>query len=182
MLLTRARAGDAGAFAALVHRYAPVLHAAATEAGADDLDAAVTTALRRAMRRLEAAEPADLASWFVGLLPAPRRGQDIAVPDEEHVAPLPDPQVDAIWAALAPRWPTGRRPVRVPRWVGQVALVLVLVALSVALPILLLTSQEVDNGQPEPLAEVIAEPLEEDDLGDPDTPDGDEQDGADGDG
>ncbi|MFP4150006.1 MAG: DUF433 domain-containing protein, partial [Nitriliruptoraceae bacterium] len=98
---------------------------------------------------------------------------------EEQVAPLPGPQVDAIWAALAPRWPTGRRPVRVPRWVGQVALVLVLVLLSVALPILLLTSEEVDNGQPEPLAEVIAEPLEEDDL---DAADGEDPDGADGDG
>lgn len=161
--LARARAGDPSGYAALVHRYAPVLHAAARTAGREDPDAAVVAALTRSMRRLDAADPDDLGSWLVSLLePRRARSEPVAVPDPDEVAPLPTADVDAIWAALAPRWPTGRRPVRVPRWVGHVALLVVLVALSVAIPMLLLTTADDDQG-PAPLAEVVAEPLEEDD-------------------
>lgn len=163
-LLARARAGDPSGFAALVHRYAAVLHAAARSAGHDDADAAVVAALTRAMRRLDAAEADDLAAFLVGLLaPRGRRSEPLAVPDLDDVAPLPTADVDAIWAALAPRWPTGRRPVQVPRWVGAVALVIVLLVLSVAIPALLLVTADDEQG-PAPLAEVVAEPLEEDDL------------------
>jgi hypothetical protein len=163
-LLARARAGDPSGFAALVHRYAPMLHAAAHSAGHDDPDAAVVAALTRAMRRLDVADAADLAGFLVGLLELPRaRTDEVTVPDPDEVAPLPTAEVDAIWAALAPRWPKGRRPVRLPRWVGHVALVAVLLVLSVAIPVLLLATADDAEQGPAPLAEVIAEPLEEDD-------------------
>ncbi len=174
-LLARARAGDPSGFAALVHRHAPLLHAAALEQGADDPADALVAALTRAMRRLDDADPDAVGAWLVGLL-QPRRGRSgtVAVPDAGRVAPLPGAEIDVIWATLAPRWPRGRRPVRVPRWVGAAALLAVLVALSVAVPALLLvTADEGDRG-PAPLAEVVAEPLEEDPVpadGGPSPPD-----------
>jgi len=162
-LLDRARSGDPSGFAALVHRYAPLLHAGAVDAGVEDPDAGVVAALTRAMRRLDDADPDAMGAWLVGLLQPPRaRSEAVPVPDASRVAPLPGAEVDAIWSTLAPRWPRGRRPVRVPRWVGAVALLAVLVGLSVAVPALLLVTADDGDGSPAPLAEVVAEPLEED--------------------
>lgn len=164
-LLARARVGDAGAFAVLVHRYAPTVHAAARARGEPDPDAVVVATFRRAMRRLERAPADDVAGWLVRL-PAPRRHEDGAadLPDADTVTPLPDRAVDAIWAELAPRWPSGRRPVRLPRWVGQVALVALLLVLSVAVPYLLLVTTTEEPEQPGQIAEVVAEPVEDDDA------------------
>jgi hypothetical protein len=175
-LLSRARSGDVGAFAALVHRHAPRVHVVAREAGTDTPDEVTARTFIRAMRRLDQAPPDDVAGWLLGLQqPRRRRGHEAAVPaDEDAVATDADPAVlpqrtlDAIWAELAPRWPSGRRPVRLPRWVAQVALVALLLVLSVAIPYLLLVATAEQGDTPEPLAEVVAEPLEGDDW--PDDP------------
>jgi hypothetical protein len=164
-LLARAQVGDVGAFAALVHRYAPTVHAAARARGEADPDAVVVTTLRRAMRQLDRAPADDVAGWLVGLsVPRRRRDDTVELPDADTVSPLTDRTVDGIWAALAPRWPSGRRPVGLPRWVGQVALVALLLVLSVAVPYVLLVTAAEESEDPGPIAEVIAEPVEDDDV------------------
>ncbi|MFU8840552.1 MAG: hypothetical protein ACNA8R_07490 [Nitriliruptoraceae bacterium] len=175
-LLARARAGDVGAFAGLVHRHAPRVHAAARGAGEEAPDAVTTRTFVRAMRRLDEAPPDDLAGWLLDLQP-PHRGRepgsgapdDRIVPADEEPEALPQGTLDAIWTELAARWPSGRRPVRLPRWVAHVALVALLLGLSVAIPYLLLVTAAEQNDTAPPLADVVAEPLEEDDWpADPD--------------
>ena len=182
-LLARAREGDAAAFAVLVHRHAATLHAAATatsgaadptsDAATDATDAtdaagglgdrtsALTTVRRtflRAMRRLDRADPADVEGWLLELQRTPL-DEDAAA----HAAPLANADLDELWRELAPCWPRGLRRRRLPRWVAQVALVLVLLALAVAVPYALLITavEEADNG-PEPIAEVVAVPVDDD--------------------
>lgn len=160
-LLTRAGAGDSAAFAVLVHRHAAALHAAATASGSADPEAGVVTTLSRAMRRLDEAPTDDVRGWLLELQRT-RRGSSGEEPAEDEVPPLREQVLDRIWAELAPRWPRGRRPVRVPRWVGHIALVALLLVLSVAVPYLLLVTAADSDAGPAPLAEVVAEPLEAD--------------------
>lgn len=158
-LLARARNGEAAAFAVLVHRHAPRLHALASATGADDPDAVVVTTFARAMRRLEQAPAEDLAGWLAGL----QAGRGDPAPEPAEIPPLPDQAVDALWSTLAPRWPSGRRRVRPPRWFGQAIVVVLLLVLSVAVPYLLLVTAADRSEGPAPLTEIVAEPLEEDD-------------------
>lgn len=179
-LLTRAREGDAPAFAALVHRHGATLHAAAiaasgpasgaadtasgtADAAGDPSDgaAALATVRRtflRAMRRLDRADPADVEGWLLEVQRTPL-DEDAAA----RAAPLASAELDELWRELAPCWPRGRRRRRLPRWVAQVALVLVLLALAVAVPYALLVTavDETDHG-PDPIAEVVAVPIADD--------------------
>lgn len=179
-LVERAAQGEVGAFAVLVHRHAAELHARA-----GDMDA-VRRAFQRAMRRLDRADTADVVSWLAGLLPRAHRGGD-ASPGGAPL--LPDREIDALWAELAPRWPRGRRPLRFPRWVRRVALVLFLLALAVTVPYLVLITAGGQDPPPEPVAEVEGVPLDDDafdltfeDAPDaPDAPDDDTDDDTDDD-
>ena len=190
-LLARARAGDAPAFAVLVHRHAATLHAAAVASSraasgassgaadapsdtasstADAADptgdpgdgaAALATVRRtflRAMRRLDRADPADVEGWLLEVQGTPL-DEDAAA----RAAPLASAELDELWRQLAPCWPRGRRRRRLPRWVPRVALVLGLLVLAVAVPYALLVTavEEVDDG-PEPIAEVVAVPIADD--------------------
>lgn len=190
-LLVRAQQGEVGAFAALVHRYAPLL-----QARTDDRDA-VRRAFQRAMRRLDDAEVDDLAGWLLSLLPRAHRSDDAAAPGQAappaagdttdqgaipadatggggttdtprsrataaDVPPLPAREIDALWAELAVRWPRGRRPLRLPRWVGQVALVAVLMVLAVLIPIAVLTTAGGPDPEPAPVGEVEGVPVDDD--------------------
>ncbi len=159
-LIARAQQGEVGAFAILVHR-----HAATLCARAGDMDA-VEQAFQRAMRRLHTADTADVEAWLLRQLPRAHRPTDgdtrSADPEAVPAAPLATHELDALWAALAPRWPRGRKPLRVPRWVGRLTLVLVLLALAVAIPYVLLTTADGDEPAPDPLAEVEGVPLDDD--------------------
>ncbi len=156
-LVARAHRGEVGAFAVLVHRHAAHLHALA-----GDMDG-VLRAFRRAMRRLDRADAEDVAGWLASLLPRGQRpGDDEDDTATGHAPPLPASEVDALWAQLAPLWPRGRRRVRVPRWVGRLTLVLFLLALSVAIPYLVLTTSEDREPAPSPVAEVEGVPLDDD--------------------
>ena len=211
-LLVRAQQGEVGAFAALVHRYAPLL-----QARTDDRDA-VRRAFQRAMRRLDDAEVDDLAGWLLSLLPRAHRSDDAAAPGQAappaagditdqgatpaapgqaappaagdttdqgatpadatggggttdtprsrataaDVPPLPAREIDALWGELAVRWPRGRRPLRLPRWVGQVALVAVLMVLAVLIPIAVLTTAGGPDPEPAPVGEVEGVPVDDD--------------------
>ena len=169
-LLARAQQGEVGAFAALVHRYAPLLQAR-TEGDQD----AVRRAFQRAMRRLDDAEVDDLAGWLLSLLPRAHRGGGAAAPDQiegdatdqgsdtaADVPPLPAREIDALWAELAVRWPRGRRPLRLPRWIGQVALVLMLMVLAVLIPIAVLTTAGGEDPEPATVGEVEGVPVDDD--------------------
>ena len=147
-LLRRARAGVAPAFAVLVHRYAALLHAAASPegGGAAHLDTVRRTFLR-AMRRLDAADDTALGTWLLDL-----QGTPLSDDDADRAAPLATAELDQLWGELAPCWPRGRRPRRPPRWLGQVAIVLLLLALSVAVPYaLLVTAADEEDDPPAPV-------------------------------
>lgn len=157
-LVARAARGEVGAFAILVHR-----HAAGIYAHTGDM-ALVQRAFQRAMRRLDHADTDDVPGWLRSLVPA-RRGAGRS-PDAGGVhgsTPLlATHELDALWAVLAVRWPQGRRRLRLPRWVGQVALVLFLLVLAVTLPYLVLTTAGEGDGRPEPVGEVEGVRLDDD--------------------
>ena len=160
-LLRRARAGVAPAFAVLVHRYAALLHAAASPegGGAAHLNTVRRTFLR-AMRRLDAADDTALGTWLLDL-----QGTPLSDDDADRAAPLATAELDQLWGELAPCWPRGRRPRRPPRWLGQVAIVLLLLALSVAVPYaLLVTAADEEDDPPAPVEEVVAVPIEDDEF------------------
>jgi hypothetical protein len=173
-LLRQAQAGAASAFAILVHRYAALLHAAASngsdsEAGdppearggrdAVALDTVRRTFLR-AMRRLDAADGTGLGSWLLDL-----QGTPLSTAAAERAAPLTTAELDRLWGELAPCWPRGRRPRRPPRWLGHVAIVVLLLALSVTVPYaLLVTAAEEEAEAPVPVEEVVGVPIENDEY------------------
>lgn len=178
-LLRHARAGTAPAFAVLVVRYAPLLHQAAAEATgtrapqADEAPggatpepgdptalATVRTTFLRAMRRLDRADDGAVGSWLLEL-----QGTPLEAPDTARAAPLATADLDRLWGELAPCWPRGRRPRRPPRWLGHVAIVLLLLVLSVAVPYaLLVTAEDDEEDTPDPVEEVVAVPIQDDEF------------------
>jgi len=157
-LLARAREGDAPAFAVLVHRHAATLRAAAAATSGAAAVATVRRTFLRAMRRLDRADPADVEGWLLRLQGTPLDEEAAA-----RAAPLANAELDELWRELAPCWPRGRRRRRLPRWVAQVSLVLVLLALAVAVPYaLLVTAVETVEQGPDPIAEVVAVPIADD--------------------
>ena len=189
-LLASARAGDATSFAVLFHRHAAAIHAAALAVLGDDgrgpdpaatagelpeLDPMVVDTFITAMRRLDEVGDQDVLSWLLQLEVDPprrrrRRAAEEAGPTAAEraaatAAPLPDRTIDAGWRELATYWPRGRQPRQVPRWVGQVALVASLLVLAVVVPYaLLVTAGDGTAEPPPPLAEVVAEPIEDDEF------------------
>ena len=163
-LLARARQGDATAFAVLLHRYGPAVHAVLAEpspdrgAQATDGAATATTGLTRtflaAMRQLDAADDQDIRRWLLRL----------ALDEEPGPEPLPAAVLDQVWTELATRWPTGRRPLRAPRWVGHVALLLILLALAAGVPYVVLVTASEGEEAPPPISEVVAESLDDEDA------------------
>ncbi len=171
-LLARARQGDATSFAVLLHRYGPAVHAVLVDPSqdgheqVDDEDATATAALTRtffaAMRQLGEADDQDVGRWLlrIALDEEPDPGRLARAQDPE---PLPDTVLDHVWHELAVRWPTGRRPLRTPRWVGHLALLMVLLALAAGVPYVVLVSASNDEDAPPPISEVVAEPLDDED-------------------
>jgi len=123
--------------------------------------AALTTVRRtflRAMRRLDRADPTDVEGWLLEV-----QGTPLDADAAARAAPLASAELDELWRELAPRWPRGRRKRRLPRWIAQVALVLVLLALAVAVPYaLLVTAVEEADPSPDPIAEVVGVPIVDD--------------------
>jgi hypothetical protein len=166
-LLGQAQAGAAPAFAILVHRYAALLHAAASDGSASKAggrDAAALDTVRRtflrAMRRLDAADGAALGSWLLEL-----QGTPLSTAEADRAAPLTTAELDRLWGELAPCWPRGRRHRHPPRWLGHVAIVVLLLALSVAVPYaLLVTAAEEEAEAPVPVEEVVGIPIENDEF------------------
>jgi len=132
--------------------------------GAASSDPAALDTVRRtflrAMRRLDRADGTALGRWLLDL-----QGTPLTDDDADHAAPLSTVELDRLWSELAPRWPRGRRPARPPRWVGQVAIVVVLLALSIAVPYaLLVTASEEAAELPVPTEEAVAVPIQDDEF------------------
>jgi len=191
-LLARARQGDATAFAVLLHRYGPAVHDVLTDpspdrdapavGGAATATAGLTRTFLAAMRQLDEADGQHIRRWLLRLALDEEPGPEPLARAQEP-EPLPAAVLDQVWAELATRWPTGRRPLRAPRWVGHVALLLILLALAAGVPYVVLVTASEGEEPPPPISEVVAEPLaDEDDAaladtgddGGPDTGDGTE--------
>jgi hypothetical protein len=148
-LLELAQAGWAPAFAVLVYRHGPAL----LTAFADEPDplGRVTDVFLRAMRHLPEQDPsAPVDAWLFALAGRP-------IP--EVVPPADGSSLDAVWHALAPRWPDGRH-VHRPRPVRRIlATVVGAVALGVAVPTIVLGMPANPSG--DEIVTVRAQPVEE---------------------
>ncbi len=152
-LLERARAGSAPAFAVLLHRHGPAVRAVV----ADDPDAtgAVIATFVRAMRQLPGSDDGDPRRRLVELA---RAEVDHPRAPEPTVAPDPD-ELDEIWAELDLRWPDGKVPRHLPRWVGRSASILALAALAVSVPYAVLTTGADGDDGPDELGSLVARPF-----------------------
>lgn len=146
-LIELAKAGWAPAFAVLVHRYAPLVHAARADAA--DPTGAVTQVFVQAMRELADRDPgAPVAPWLLGLAGAR------ATPPTPTA--LTDDELDAIWGELDRRWPDGRPPARPLPW-RRAAAVVGLAVLAGLVPAIVLGVD--GNGGVEEPTELRAVPL-----------------------
>ncbi|MEX2551244.1 MAG: hypothetical protein WD638_13555 [Nitriliruptoraceae bacterium] len=182
-LLARAREGDATAFAALLHRHGPAVHAALSEPATageqqgSEAWSAVTAEVSRtfleAIRRIEYADETDVQGWLLRLALGDDPTPD-ALARAQEPEPLPATVLDEVWDGLAARWPTGRRPLRLPRWVGRAALLVVLLGLAAGVPYVVLVTASDRDDTPPPISEVDAVPHEvEDDRANASTTDTD---------
>ncbi len=154
-LLERARAGSAPAFAVLLHRHGPAVRAVV----ADDPDAtgAVIATFVRAMRQLPGSADGDPRRQLIELA---RTEVDHPRAPEPTVALDPD-ELDGIWAELDLRWPNGRVPRHLPRWVGWSASILALAALAVTVPYAVLALGAGGDDGPDELESLVARPFTE---------------------
>lgn len=147
-LVELARAGVAGAFGVLVHRYGPLVLRLAD----DDPDPVGATAavFVRAMRELRPAPIVDVEDWLLGIateeLDVPSGHADAARAEHGTATPpadtataveitaVLDPRLDDVWSELSRRWPDGRRARHVPSWVIWTLTGIILIALAVLLP------------------------------------------------
>lgn len=156
-LVRLAQNGESRAFAVLLYRHGPAVRAC-VDADRDPTGAVIATFVA-AMRRLRHLPPDDpVRPWLLQLAAKRTRRPNLEMADD--VPPLDADVADEIWAELDLRWPGGRVPRSVPRWVGWAALLVVLVSLAVVVPYLLLT---VETGPDEDveLVELVARPFDE---------------------
>jgi hypothetical protein len=149
-LVKLAKAGWSPAFAVLVHRHAPIVHAALTDRS--DPLSATTSVFVHAMRELRQRAPeAPIAPWLLELIdrPPPQR------PSE-----LTDEELDAMWHELHRRWPDGERPASTWPW-RRLALVAGLVVVAAGVPALVLG---IDAPDEEADVELRAVPVTDEDL------------------
>lgn len=157
-LVQRAQNGEQRAFAMLLHRHGPAVRAT-VHADRDPAGATIATFVT-AMRALHK-QPSDapVRPWLRTLAQKHTRRPDL----EQAADPPPiDPdELDEIWAEVDLRWPNGRVPRSIPRWVGWAATLVVLVSLAVLIPYLALTVGGSDDGQSTVREELVARPYNE---------------------
>lgn len=151
-LLGLAREGSAPAFASLLHRHRDVLHRAALRAAhpEDAAERALVAAVRDL--RHDRVRPDDLRGWLSDLIEVQVRA-DPGSPGVERM--LPTDWFDRTWVKVQPRWPSGRRPVRVPRWASLAAATVALAASGAMATYAVITS----DASAEVVSELIAEPV-----------------------
>jgi hypothetical protein len=126
-LVKLAKAGWSPAFAVLVHRHAPIVHAALADRS--DPLSATTAVFVHAMRELRQRAPeAPIAPWLLELVDRPPPDRPSELTDEE---------LDAMWHELHRRWPDGERPASTWPW-RRLALVAGLIVVAAGVPALVL--------------------------------------------
>lgn len=156
-LIRRAQNGEQRAFAVLLHRHGPAVRAT-VQTDRDPAGATIATfvSAMRALTRQPPDQPA--GPWLVEIAQKHTRRPDLDQADDPP--PIDPDELDEIWAELDLRWPNGRVPRSIPRWVGWAAMVVVLVALAVLIPYLALTTGT-DDDQVTIHEEVVARPYDE---------------------
>lgn len=156
-LLELAAAGSAPAFASLLHRHRDVVQRGALRAERpEEAAVAALVAAVRDLRRggLRADALRQRLSDLVEDVVRPRIGR----PGVERL--LPTDWFDRAWVRAELHWPSGRRPVRVPRGTGYVLGALLLAALGSIGTFLVMTADVTT----EVVSELVAEPLEDGDA------------------
>jgi hypothetical protein len=149
-LVKLAKAGWSPAFAVLVHRYAPLVHAALADRS--DPLSATTSVFVHAMRELRQRAPeAPIAPWLLELIDRPPPARPSELTDEE---------LDAVWHELHRRWPDGDRPATTWPW-RRLALVAGVIVVAAGVPALVLG---VDTPQEEADVELRAVPVTDEPL------------------
>jgi hypothetical protein len=156
-LLELARDGSAPAFASLMHRHRDVIQRGALRAEhpervAEEAMAAAVRDLRR-----DRAKGDDLRGWLSSLVEE-RVERDPGSPGVERM--LPSDWFDRTWVQVEPRWPTGRRRPRVPRWGWQLAGAVALAIGGAGATYLIVTN----DPTLEVLSELVAEPIEDPEI------------------
>jgi hypothetical protein len=156
-LLELARDGSSPAFASLLHRHREVLHRGALRA--EHPERAVESAMLAAIRQLRRGPvPADdLRGWLVTLVEE-QVDRDPGRPGVERM--LPADWFDRQWVRAERHWPSGRRLLLPPRWVGQAAGALLLAIIGAGGTYLVVTS----DATTEVIRELIAEPVDDPDV------------------
>ena len=171
-LLDAARAGDASAFAVLLRRHAADF---ADLAAAPEGERALVRLGVRAMRELPHLVSGRRADeWLRSLAAAERQRHGTADPSEPLGTATADPRdwLDRWWSELSVRWPTGRRPRRLPGWARATLAAAILVVAGIVGTTALLAERP-----PPPLVaqlQAYAEPARGDDFAPEDDPDADE--------
>jgi len=151
-LLGLAREGSAPAFASLLHRHRDVLQRAALRSAHPEQ--AAERALVAAVRQLRSdGVDADAVRGWLGSLIEDQVRADPGSPGVERM--LPSDWFDRVWVTVHERWPSGRRPLRVPRWAGLTAGAVALAAFGSTTAYLVVTA----DASTEVIAELIAEPV-----------------------
>jgi hypothetical protein len=156
-LLELARDGSSPAFASLLHRHRDVLQRGALRAEHPEqvVEATMLTAIR-GLRRGSVPDH-DLRGWLVSLVDE-QVALDPGRPGVERM--LPGDWFDRRWVRAERHWPSGRRLPLPPRWVGQVAVAVLLAAAGAGGTYLVVTS----DGTTEVIRELIAEPVDDPDV------------------
>jgi len=153
-LLELAATGSAPAFASLIHRHRDVLQRGAVRAARPEV--AAETALVAAVRDLRRGRLRDgsVRDRLTELMEDAVR-QDRGQPGVERL--LPPDWFDRVWVRVEERWPTGRRPLRTPRWTGHVFGAGMIAAVGVVGTLLVVTTEVTT----EVVSELVAEPVDE---------------------
>lgn len=140
-LVELAQRGSAPAFAVLMYRCIDDVEAAL--APTSDRAAARRTTFLRAMRELDSAS-GEFTPWVTAIArdvaassktPARSDGDPRRVDETEPpTVGVEGAEIDHLWRDLAPRWPSGRRPIIIPTFAVWLATLVVTVALSAAVP------------------------------------------------
>jgi len=152
-LVELARDGSSPAFGSLLHRHRLTLQRAALDAA--DPDRAAELAVVEAMRRVRRGQAPDreIGSWLEALV-SEHAARDPAPVDVDRL--LPADWFDRLWVRVDRRWPSGRPPLRLPRW-ASVTLAGVLLAITGAAGTYLFLTNDAAT---EVVGELVAVPLD----------------------
>jgi len=140
-LLSLASEGSASAFAALLHRHRHVLKSHA--GGAAEPELAVEKAAIAAMRRLRSRPRVDAVDTWLATLVDEQVAASPATSDVERI--FPTGWFDQLWVRVQRRWPHGRAPLHLPKWLRMSLAAVALVVASAGGTFVVLTNEDASD-------------------------------------